>query len=55
MACAAASCTPARPKLQSGDLLFEAGAGSAMSEAIRSATGSARPSPGRRGPYNPRT
>lgn len=42
MACAAASCTPARPKLQSGDLLFEAGAGSAMSEAIRSATGSAR-------------
>lgn len=42
MACAAASCTSTRPKLQSGDLLFEAGAGSAISEAIRSATGSAR-------------
>lgn len=33
-----AACTPAAPALEAGDLLFLAGGGSAMNEAIRSAT-----------------
>lgn len=38
--CCAAACTPAAPSLEAGDLLFVAGGGSAMNDAIRSATAS---------------
>lgn len=42
MVMGAVSCTSRSPQLENGDLLFQAGKTSAMSDAIRAATGSGR-------------